>query len=710
VKLGAAAGDDAGHAHLGGRVGRDPAPVLAQPLDLRRIAVGHDQLAARLPVGQLDQAPVGDARHRQAGQVCKRGLVVERRREDGAGLGQKRAAVPGGLGLAARAALDVVKAGPLQRLGTLLGQRGQEGLLVLAEGACLAVADPEHSDRPAVDDERQARQRAGRRRPDGFSQRRIAPALVDRIQEHRPGVAGGLGGRHLGVERDGGGAIGDPVGVADRAGQLEAAAVGAVQVDAGAQGAGGGHGVHGHHLEHLGLGARFRQSGGDRVQAHERVVGPLARRDVAGEAARVHDPPAAPEHVGVDQHVLDAAVPAHDARLVVAQRLAAAQARQEVPHLGRLGAELGHAAADVLVTRVADEVELGAVGPQDGPLRVEPLHPLGRVVDEVLQLLLALEHGVLGAAELDQRSAQRLLDLLALLDLGGQTPRAARGQPDLAAPRRGGARRLGGAADLVQRGRVAVAVPLLVEAAHHVRAQQRRPALAAQVVPHLLEADGRRLVALAPQEIRHLAVGAHARVAVAPAAEIDGAADHRLEQLPVGHVADHEAGQGLSRVGQPQLFGGAGEVDVDAFCTQGAAEGVAVLLGGEHDGRLAGLDPGGQVVGNQAAQEVVALAELDDVARLGQPDQKVGPDLPHARRQVAPAEVTFRPHRRSLDRRTQTIKLSYSAPMRIQRHPRELATRAWRRRTRAGGSSRSRTCPDPRVTGWWESCRQAGGR
>ncbi len=318
VKLGAAAGHDAGHAHLGGRVGRDPAPVLAQTIDLRWIAVGHDQLAALLAVGQLDQAPVGDARHRQAGQVRQRGLVVERGRQDRAGLGEKRAAAPGGLGLAARAALDVVQAGPLQRLGALLGQRGQEGLLVVAEGAGLTVADPEHSYRPAVDDERQARQRARRRRPDCLSQLGIAPALVDRVQEHRPGVAGGLGGRYLGVEGDGGGAIGDLVGVADRAGQLQAAAVGAVQIDAGAQGGGGGHGVRGHHLEHLGLGARLRQGGGDRVQAHERVVGSLARRDVAREAARVHDLPAAPEHVGVDQHVLDGAVAAHDARLVVA--------------------------------------------------------------------------------------------------------------------------------------------------------------------------------------------------------------------------------------------------------------------------------------------------------------------------------------------------------------------------------------------------------
>jgi hypothetical protein len=174
---------------------------------------------------------------------------------------------------------------------------------------------------------------------------------------------------------------------------------------------------------------------------------------------------------------------------------------------------------------------------------------------------------------------------------------------------------------------VAAVVALLVEAAHHVGAQQRDRVLSAQLVPHLLQPDRRLLVAVAPQDVDHLAVGAHPHSAVTAPAEIDLAADHALEPLPVRHGVDHQARQRLARVQEadPPLCGGV--IDVDALFPQAVAEDGAVRLGRDDHERLARAQTGREIVRDQAAEVVVALVELDDVALLGQTGQELCPDL-----------------------------------------------------------------------------------
>ncbi len=358
------------------------------------------------------------------------------------------------------------------------------------------------------------------------------------------------------------------------------------------------------------------------------------------------------EDVGVDQDVLHRPVLASHAGLVVAQARVAGEALEEVVDRLPVGPELGDGVADVLVPAVAQQVELGPVGPQDGAVPAQPLHPLGRVIDEVLQLLLALAQRLLRVAEVAQRRAQRLLDSLAVLDLGGQPARAPGAHPDRAGP--AGGARVGGrtrglrraqvalarlAAELVQGGRVAVGLAFLVEAADHVGDREGHALALAQVVPQLLETDGRLLVPLAPQEVDHLAVGAHPGPPVARPAPLDGSAHHALEPLPVRHVVDHEVGQGLGRVEEAEPPARVGAVDLGPARAQAPAEALAMRLGGDDDHGLAIVQAGRKVVAHQAAQDVVRLAELDDVSWLGEPGQKIGPDIFHSRWRIAPTEV-----------------------------------------------------------------------
>ena len=165
----------------------------------------------------------------------------------------------------------------------------------------------------------------------------------------------------------------------------------------------------GHVLQELGLAAR--------------LLHPAAVGDVTGETARVHEPAVLPEGVGRDQDVLDRAVPGAHLRLPGVHRLAATEPRQDLGDRLGVDVELGDVMPDVFLAPVAEKIQLGLVGAQDGAVGPDPVQAHGGVLEElglgVLEELgqraLAAEQRRLGAGAPGdvQRHAQRTDDAVA---------------------------------------------------------------------------------------------------------------------------------------------------------------------------------------------------------------------------------------------------------------------------------------------------------
>lgn len=134
---------------------------------------------------------------------------------------------------------------------------------------------------------------------------------------------------------------------------------------------------------------RFRQDGGDREVHRLSLRGPLHLRDVAREGSGVKEPLPLELRVRIDQDVLDRAVFRDEARLEVLERLAARQSREHPKGDVGVRVHLGDPPAHVLLARVAQELELGAVRPQDHAVGVDPVEPHRGLLEEVGQVALA---------------------------------------------------------------------------------------------------------------------------------------------------------------------------------------------------------------------------------------------------------------------------------------------------------------------------------
>ena len=79
--------DDVGDAVLRIRVGRIPLRQIVRPPHLLRVDVGDGEPFDRPVLGDdVDRAPVCEVRDSEGREICERGFVVERRREELAGL------------------------------------------------------------------------------------------------------------------------------------------------------------------------------------------------------------------------------------------------------------------------------------------------------------------------------------------------------------------------------------------------------------------------------------------------------------------------------------------------------------------------------------------------------------------------------------------------------------------------------------------------
>src|SRR2546426_2507103 len=109
---------------------------------------------------------------------------------------------------------------------------------------------------------------------------------------------------------------------------------------------------------------------------------------VSGEGAGMDEFAVLPEHVGINQHMLDPAVLAPKPGLVTLQGLPACEAFEHL--LGEIfvDMELGHMMPDILLARAAEQVQLGLVCPQDASVRARPVQGFDRIFEEIGQLLI----------------------------------------------------------------------------------------------------------------------------------------------------------------------------------------------------------------------------------------------------------------------------------------------------------------------------------
>jgi hypothetical protein len=157
-------------------------------------------------------------------------------------------------------------------------------------------------------------------------------------------------------------------------------------------------------------------------------------------------------------------------------------------------------------------------------------------------------------------------------------------------------------------------VALLDEAVHRVTAQQPGHPGVHDVVPRLLERERGAVVTVPPEQIDHLAIGTHA-TSTSRGGRQEPAAGGR-EQLRVGHSVDHELGQRLGGVDEDELARADGATSVVPARDEATLDRLPVRLGRDEDDRLAAAEPGGGEVGDDVAQELVVLVELNDVGRV----------------------------------------------------------------------------------------------
>ena len=100
----------------------------------------------------------------------------------------------------------------------------------------------------------------------------------------------------------------------------------------------------------------------------------------------------------MDEDVADGAVLVPHPGRVVTQRPAAPQAREDAVDHRPVDVKLGDVASDVFLARIAQHVELGAIGAQDDAVRPDPVQADRRGFEEVGELLLAAAKALGGLA------------------------------------------------------------------------------------------------------------------------------------------------------------------------------------------------------------------------------------------------------------------------------------------------------------------------
>src|SRR5258706_3698963 len=96
-----------------------------------------------------------------------------------------------------------------------------------------------------------------------------------------------------------------------------------------------------------------------------------------------------PQSIRVDQRMPDRAILASQPCRVFVQRLPARQTGENVLDRGWIDVKLGDIAAQIFFTRIAEQIQLGLVHPDNDPLGSDPVQTDRGVVEKVAELLFA---------------------------------------------------------------------------------------------------------------------------------------------------------------------------------------------------------------------------------------------------------------------------------------------------------------------------------
>ena len=153
------------------------------------------------------------------------------------------------------------------------------------------------------------------------------------------------------------------------------------------------------------------------------------------------------------------------------------------------------------------------------------------------------------------------------------------------------------------------------ERRHRVGAEQIERIDGAEIGPHLLEGDRGGVIRALPQEVDHLAVGAHLHPPIAARADgFDEAAHDPREQLSIGGTADHELFERRRRVQNREIAGGAFGLDVDVHGREASDELLAVRWRRDDHRGVAGQQRLADERGDPRRQFVVVLVEVHRMA------------------------------------------------------------------------------------------------
>src|SRR5579863_10459788 len=89
---------------------------------------------------------------------------------------------------------------------------------------------------------------------------------------------------------------------------------------------------------------------------------------------------------GVDRHVTDGPIFATKPRLTAANRFVTLETAEHIEYDGLIYKELDDVMADIFVVGIAQQPQLGLVGPKDGPVLFQPTQRNGSVLDEIPKL------------------------------------------------------------------------------------------------------------------------------------------------------------------------------------------------------------------------------------------------------------------------------------------------------------------------------------
>src|SRR5215471_12449876 len=105
--------------------------------------------------------------------------------------------------------------------------------------------------------------------------------------------------------------------------------------------------------------------------------------DVTGETACVMKPAVLPKYVCTDDDLTDGSIRPPELRFEIVDGVVALKLGEHGLERARVDVKIGDAATEVVLFAVPEKIELGAVGPHELAVSIQPVEGHRRILDEV---------------------------------------------------------------------------------------------------------------------------------------------------------------------------------------------------------------------------------------------------------------------------------------------------------------------------------------